>query len=354
MTHRLFEEKHHASLYQRYRFIPPDAVKELVLQYLDKKKGQPHMLAVDLGCGTGQNTRLLAPHFQQVVGIDISECQLEEARAVPGLPNITYRSVWEMLAGYRQPVQPVWFLLKPLPCAHGGCYGNGLNERSTRPGNHIALTVMQSPWKNSPVGAAEELPFADGSVDLLTAASAAHWFHPERFLKEAGRILRPRGCMALLGYTDNLGIHYSSCGDRLSRIYTEVRGLRKAGSGPASRILHGLFKPLIGCGVMRDAQFGAALMREFLSPYTSSQVAVANSRLQELFDSIPFPDKERYLRIPVFPCSSHLGGLQENTGQVNSANTGLHRFLEEMGASSPDTVMEVQLKYFCVLACKPH
>ncbi|KAI1885301.1 hypothetical protein AGOR_G00218740 [Albula goreensis] len=271
MTHRLFEEKHHASLYQRYRFIPPDAVKELVLQYLDKKKGQPHMLAVDLGCGTGQNTRLLAPHFQQVVGIDISECQLEEARAVPGLPNITYR-----------------------------------------------------------VGAAEELPFADGSVDLLTAASAAHWFHPERFLKEAGRILRPRGCMALLGYTDNLGIHYGSCGDRLSRIYTE--------------------------------------MREFLSPYTSSQVAVANSRLQELFDSIPFPDKERVEGIEVKNQMSvrNLMGFIESfsyyqaylRAQPEAARAFLQktqaRFLEEMGASSPDTVMEVQLKYFCVLACKPH
>lgn len=49
------------------------------------------MLAVDLGCGTGQNSRLLAPHFQEVVGIDISDGQLEEARAVPGYPNVTYR-----------------------------------------------------------------------------------------------------------------------------------------------------------------------------------------------------------------------------------------------------------------------
>ncbi|KAA8593194.1 hypothetical protein FQN60_009310, partial [Etheostoma spectabile] len=91
MTHRLFEGKDHASIYQQYRFTPPDEVKNIILQYLDKKKGQPHVLAVDLGCGTGQNSRLLAPYFQEVVGIDISECQLEEARAVPGYPNITYR-----------------------------------------------------------------------------------------------------------------------------------------------------------------------------------------------------------------------------------------------------------------------
>lgn len=46
---------------------------------------------MDLGCGTGQNTRLLAPHFQKVVGIDVSECQVEEARGVPGFANVTYR-----------------------------------------------------------------------------------------------------------------------------------------------------------------------------------------------------------------------------------------------------------------------
>ncbi|XP_036400539.1 putative methyltransferase DDB_G0268948 isoform X2 [Megalops cyprinoides] len=270
MTHRLFEEKHHASLYQKYRFVPPEPLKELILQYLDNKKGQPHVLAVDLGCGTGQNSRLLAPYFQEVVGIDISECQLEQARAVPGFPNVTYR-----------------------------------------------------------VGSAEELPFEDSSVDLLTAASAAHWFNQERFLKEAVRTLRPRGCMALLGYTDNLGLHYGSCGDRLNCIFEEVK--------------------------------------TFLSPYVSTPVAVANTKLQDLFDAIPFPDKERIESIEERKrlSVSSLVGFVESFSYYQSylradpeAATSLlqnmqSRFLEEMGVSSPDTEVEVQLKYFCVLACKP-
>jgi len=37
MTCRMFEDKQHASLYQKYRFDPPDELKELILQYLDKK-----------------------------------------------------------------------------------------------------------------------------------------------------------------------------------------------------------------------------------------------------------------------------------------------------------------------------
>ncbi len=37
MAERMFEEKQHASLYQQYRFDPPDELKALILQYLDKK-----------------------------------------------------------------------------------------------------------------------------------------------------------------------------------------------------------------------------------------------------------------------------------------------------------------------------
>lgn len=52
---------------------------------------------MDLGCGTGQNSRLLAPHFQQVVGMDISESQLEEARAVQGFPTLSYKLVMHIM-----------------------------------------------------------------------------------------------------------------------------------------------------------------------------------------------------------------------------------------------------------------
>lgn len=72
-------------------------------------------------------------------------------------------------------------------------------------------------------GTAEELPFPDGSVDLLTAATAAHWFDQSRFLAEAKRVLKPRGCIALLNsLASNTIIHYKTCGERLAHIYKEV------------------------------------------------------------------------------------------------------------------------------------
>lgn len=65
---------------------------------------------------------------------------------------------------------------------------------------------------------------ADGSVDLLTAASAAHWFDQSKFLTEANRVLKSRGCLALLGYSDcDTKLHYENCGEKLNRIYEEVQ-----------------------------------------------------------------------------------------------------------------------------------
>ncbi|CAK6964413.1 putative methyltransferase DDB_G0268948 [Scomber scombrus] len=233
MSYRLFEGKDHASIYQKYRITPPEELKNIILQYLDTKKGQPHVLAVDLGCGTGQNSRLLAPNFQEVVGIDISECQLEEARAVPGYSNITYRK-----------------------------------------------------------GTAEELQFPDGSVDLLTAASAAHWFDQSRFLAE---------------------------------------------------------------------------VKQILMPYTSSPVGVADGKLEELYRAIPFPDKERIESILVnCPISvMNLVGFIQSWSMFQAYHkkdpqtaenlllSTQKRFLEVMGVTSPDTELEWQMEYFCVLASKP-
>ena len=47
---------------------------------------------------------------------------------------------------------------------------------------------------------AEHSGLADASADLVTAAQAAHWFDLDAFYAEARRVLRPRGCVALVSY----------------------------------------------------------------------------------------------------------------------------------------------------------
>ncbi|KAH6935848.1 hypothetical protein HPB50_010811 [Hyalomma asiaticum] len=48
-------------------------------------------IAVDVGCGPGTSTTLLAPYFKEVHGYDISEAQITEAKALNKLKNVSFR-----------------------------------------------------------------------------------------------------------------------------------------------------------------------------------------------------------------------------------------------------------------------
>ncbi len=48
--------------------------------------------------------------------------------------------------------------------------------------------------------AAESLPLADASADLIAVAQAAHWFDWNAFIAEVGRVLRPAGILAVWTY----------------------------------------------------------------------------------------------------------------------------------------------------------
>ncbi|KAG8122755.1 hypothetical protein E2320_018434 [Naja naja] len=144
MATRLFEDKDHAAFYKKYRISLQENLRAVILEFLEKKV-KCFQLGVDVGCGSGQNTLLLAKYFEKVVGTDVSEAQIEEAKQAAHPLNVSY-----------------------LACP------------------------------------AEELPFEDNSVDLITAFSAVHWFDIHRFIKEMDRILKPSGCFVqaqLLPYT---------------------------------------------------------------------------------------------------------------------------------------------------------
>jgi len=95
-------------------------------------------LAWDAGTGNGQAAAGLAPYFDRVVATDASRSQIAAARAV----------------------ERVEFRIAP----------------------------------------AEASGLSDGSVDLVTAAQAAHWFDLPAFFGEAARVLRPGGVIAIWSY----------------------------------------------------------------------------------------------------------------------------------------------------------
>lgn len=94
-TTRLFEGSDHAKAYAQFRPSPPASLAEAVVAFLDADDGGSRRgLALDVGCGSGQSTAFLSPHFRRVVGTDISENQIREARGTLDrgrFPNVEFR-----------------------------------------------------------------------------------------------------------------------------------------------------------------------------------------------------------------------------------------------------------------------
>lgn len=98
---------------------------------------------VDVGCGPGTATRSLAQHFAHAVGFDPSKGMITTAQSLGGTSSTS---------------EPIRF----------------------------------------EVSAAEDLgSLPDSSVDLITAATAAHWFDMPRFWARAANVLKPGGTVAL-------------------------------------------------------------------------------------------------------------------------------------------------------------
>lgn len=119
-----------------YARFRPTYPPELFAWLADVSPGRG--LAVDVGTGNGQAAVELAAHFERVLGFDPSAEQLAQARPHP---KVEYR-----------------------------------------------------------VAPAEATGLADGSVDLLVAAQAFHWFDRDPFFAEVRRMLRPGGVLALVSY----------------------------------------------------------------------------------------------------------------------------------------------------------
>ncbi|MEN6546682.1 MAG: class I SAM-dependent methyltransferase [Armatimonadia bacterium] len=66
---------------------PPTAEQAVVAQLLELLAPEPQDSLLDAGCGAGELTRHLRPHFGQVVATDLSAAMLERARQLlPGVP----------------------------------------------------------------------------------------------------------------------------------------------------------------------------------------------------------------------------------------------------------------------------
>jgi len=99
---------------------------------------EPRRVAWDCATGSGQAAVDLAEHFERVIATDVGAAQIAHARPHP---RVEYR-----------------------------------------------------------VASAEESGIASGSIDLVTVATAIHWFDLERFFAEVRRVVRPGGVVAAWSY----------------------------------------------------------------------------------------------------------------------------------------------------------
>jgi len=119
---------------------------------------EPRRLAWDCATGNGQAARGLARHFGRVIATDVSD---EQIRHAAPHPKIEFR-----------------------------------------------------------VATSEQSGLGDASVDLVTVASALHWFDLEKFYAEARRVTRPGGVVAAWSY--HIGHVEPPFDDLFRRFYIDV------------------------------------------------------------------------------------------------------------------------------------
>ncbi|KAG1683452.1 putative methyltransferase [Nymphon striatum] len=138
---QLFEEEHVSKLYSAHRPSVPTEIVETAIQFTRQKIAEPFKQLAEVGCGSGQATRKFSKYFRKVLATDISKSQIQQALCATSLENVTYR-----------------------------------------------------------VSPAETIPIEDSSVDLVLACVCFHYFDQVKFLKEACRVLRPNGVLAIPNY----------------------------------------------------------------------------------------------------------------------------------------------------------
>ncbi|HEV9035002.1 MAG TPA: class I SAM-dependent methyltransferase [Puia sp.] len=153
--------------YVKYRPHYPEAVVE----YLRATYGlKPEWSIADIGSGTGISTELFLRNGNRVYGIE---------------PNRGMREKGEqLLAGYAR---------------RRGEGGRGAEGRGS--GGRGAEDAFQGEGGGNFIsieGTAEATGLADGSVDMIVAGQAFHWFDPVQSRGEFARILRSGGVVVLI------------------------------------------------------------------------------------------------------------------------------------------------------------
>ncbi|MFN8945989.1 MAG: class I SAM-dependent methyltransferase [Pseudobdellovibrionaceae bacterium] len=130
----LFVEQEEAKRYNLYRPVYHHLIAEKLLEFF----GQKIKRVLDVACGTGHSTKALAVICESIVGCDLSDAMLVEAR------------------------------------------------------KNSDIDFLRA--------SAEDLPFKDAEFDYLNISMAFQWLNQEKFLNEAKRVLHQNGLLGIDNY----------------------------------------------------------------------------------------------------------------------------------------------------------
>ncbi|MDP9443547.1 MAG: methyltransferase domain-containing protein, partial [Actinomycetota bacterium] len=133
--------------------------------------------------------------------------------------------------------------------------------------------------------AAERIPLADRSVDVVVAGQAFHWFDPEQALPEIARVLRPGGVVGLLWNLRDESVPWV-------RRLSEVIGTERLDTDPAPLLAGtGLFAAVEAerfrhwQQVFRDTLLELVASRSYVASRPEEERAALAAQVGELYDS---------------------------------------------------------------------
>jgi SAM-dependent methyltransferase len=177
----------------------PPGLARFVAETAGAGPGTP---VLEVGCGTGQLTRALLPFGFALTAIDVGASMIAVAREQAGADGVTFR------------VTPF-----------------------------------------------EEFAAEPGSFGLVISGAAFHWIDPEVRFRQAARLLRAGGWLALAGYEERYDEPVGSALDALWRV-------RPADDGAW------VTRPADAAAIRDSGLFGAPVQREFRQRLTRAPAAV--------------------------------------------------------------------------------
>jgi SAM-dependent methyltransferase len=173
-----------AAGYAAFRPQYPQKIFSTVLSYHEG----PKSFLLDLGCGHGLISRELSPSFTRILATDPSAVMIAQAQSsTPSDSNITFREA-----------------------------------------------------------SAEDLSdVEDGSLDMVVAGQAAHWFDYSKMWPELKKKVRSRGTVAFWGYKDNLFVDYPTATRILDHYCYGPETMGKFWEQPGRNILRDRYKAIV-------------------------------------------------------------------------------------------------------------